>query len=116
MSRAHTITTATAQAIAKDMRSRRFAYERKRAGRRQTSTELPVMHYKTPSGGIPAGVAGGQMGSAVCTKYECSATGLKTLGTQTDTIWNDFGAIVGNKDIIVDTNDAGLLVVIAVRC
>ena len=75
-----------------------------------------LSHWKTPVGGIAAGAVGGQMGSAVCTKYDCSPTGLKTLGSTTDTIWNDFGLIAGNKDIIVGTNDAGLLVVIAVRC
>lgn len=71
-----------------------------------------LLHYKTPGGGIPAR-SGLQMGSATCTKYSVSSTGLKTLTATTDTVYNDSDdAIGGSEDIRAGRNDAGLLVAV----
>ena len=110
------ITRQSGNRLADDLRKRRFQYDRKRATSKPALHENSITHWKTPSGGIPAGAVGGQMGSATCTKYTCSPTGLLALSSETATIYNPFGAIVGNKDILVDENEEGLLVVIAVRC
>jgi hypothetical protein len=54
---------------------------------------------RTPSGGIQA-MSGNVPGSATCTFYEWDGTN-ETLGTRTDTVLNEFGAVSGNRKAVV---------------
>ena len=75
-----------------------------------------LMHFKAPAGGIPAFNTGtSTMGSASCTTYTSSTSGVLSSGSSV-TVYNAAGAVAANAWGIAMRNDAGLWVVIVERC
>lgn len=72
-----------------------------------------LLHCMTPAGGIPA-MSGLQMGSAECEIYDCSDTGLLSLGATAADVYNPLLKIIpGGKRILAAWNTAGLLVAVS---
>ncbi len=113
----HTITRESGEKLSKDLRHRRFQYERQRGKQRVILDSQPILHFKAPGGGIPAFNTGsGAMGSASCTVYKSSDSGVLTSTSETRTIYNAAGAVTANAWGIAALNEAGLWVVIVERC
>lgn len=75
-----------------------------------------VVHFQSPSGGIPA-FSSSTMGSASCDIYESDDTGALSDSTINDTIYNmASAAFAGSTRGIAARNDAGLLVAIVEDC
>lgn len=85
-------------------------------GPRESGNRL--IHFKTKSGGIAASNATtGQMTSAVCDIQDVNpSTGAKTDAGYDLTIWNEGGAITGNRFGVAAYNEFGMLVAVVVRC
>lgn len=76
----------------------------------------PLVHAKTPVGGIPA-ISTLTMGSASCDIYECSSAGVLSDSGTNETIYNmASSAVAAETQIIAARNSAGLLVVIVEDC
>lgn len=76
----------------------------------------PLVHAKTPVGGIPA-ISTLTMGSASCDIYACSSAGVLSDSGNNATIYNmASSAVAGETQIIAARNAAGLLVVIVEDC
>lgn len=116
MTRGHTVTRQTGQILANDLRTRRFAYERQRAGRRPIAGEpSPVIHFKSKVGGIPA-ISTLTMGSASCDKYDCDSSGVLSDSGDDVTIYNMAGAFAANTLGVAALNEQGLYVAIVEKC
>lgn len=75
-----------------------------------------LVHFQSPSGGIPA-FASNTMGSASCDIYESSDAGVLSDSLINDTIYHmATNAFAGSKRGIAARNDAGLLVAIVEDC
>lgn len=75
-----------------------------------------VKHVKAPVGGVPAFDSGTlTLGSATCTEYTCSASGVLSAGSSL-VCYNAAGEIAGDAYGIAALNEAGLWVWIVEAC
>lgn len=116
--RGHTLTKESGEIIAGDLRKRRFNYEPPRAvpKARSGGDGSRIKHVRAPAGGVAAFNAGTlTMGSATCTEYICSSSGVLTAGAPL-VCYNAAGAVAANAFGLVMENEAGLWVWIVERC
>lgn len=113
----HTLTRESGDKLARDLRTTRFARQPQRAKNRAILSDFGrCLHFKAPSGGIPAfNTSTATLGSASCTSYTCSDSGVLT-SSETVTIYNAAGAVAANAWGVAMLNDAGLWVVIVEKC
>lgn len=81
-----------------------------------TQGQKPVVHAKSPLGGIPAR-SGLTMGSATCDLFSCNSSGVLVDSGTNITVYNmASGAVAGDVQIVAAKNDAGLYVCIVEDC
>lgn len=81
-----------------------------------TSDQRPVVHAKTPIGGIPAR-SGLTMGYATCPLFSCNSSGVLIDSGLNILVYNvASGTVAGNVHIIAAKNQAGLYVCIVEDC